>query len=77
VEHFKKPKKLKRQILILFQNQTNMINIIIADDHPLILDGIITTLSDEPDIKIIGKALNGIQLLKLLENINLMLFYST
>jgi DNA-binding NarL/FixJ family response regulator len=46
-----------------------MIEIIITDDHPIMIDGIKTALSDEPNIKIIGEALNGKELLKLLEKI--------
>lgn len=47
-----------------------MIKIIIVDDHPLMIDGIKTALSDVQDIIIIGEALNGKQLLVLLENKN-------
>lgn len=45
-----------------------MIKIIIVDDHQLMIDGIQTTLNDEPDIHIIGTALNGKLLLELLGN---------
>jgi DNA-binding NarL/FixJ family response regulator len=40
------------------------IKIIIADDHPLFIDGVKTALKDNHEIKIIGEALNGNQLLK-------------
>ncbi|MBC8488393.1 MAG: response regulator transcription factor [Bacteroidetes bacterium] len=43
-----------------------MIKVIIVDDHPLMLDGIRTALSDSTEIKIIGEAMNGKDLLKLL-----------
>jgi len=42
-----------------------MINIIIADDHPIFIDGIITALANELDILIIGEALNGKEVLRL------------
>ncbi len=43
-----------------------MINIIIADDHPLILEGFIKILSQESDIEITAKAGNGSELLNIL-----------
>jgi DNA-binding NarL/FixJ family response regulator len=46
-----------------------MINIIIADDHKIFIEGIRTTLSDVDDIYIAGQALNGAELLVRLENI--------
>jgi len=45
------------------------IKIAIADDHPLMIDGIKTALSETSKIKIIGEALNGKQLLLLMETI--------
>ncbi len=45
-----------------------MINIIIADDHPIFLDGIKTTLADINNINIAGEALNGIAVLELLKS---------
>jgi len=46
-----------------------MINIIIADDHKIFIEGIRTTLSDVDDINIVGQALNGKQLLELLRKV--------
>jgi len=43
-----------------------MIKLIIVDDHPLMIDGIKTAISDTPDISIIGEANNGKQLLEIL-----------
>jgi len=43
------------------------IKLIIADDHQLMIEGIKTILSETPEIKIIGEALNGKQLLEMLE----------
>ena len=45
-----------------------MINVIIADDHQMFIDGIKSLLINEPDIEIIGEALNGKQVLEKLEN---------
>lgn len=44
-----------------------MISIIIADDHKLFREGLTSLLHDESDLKVIGHANNGIELLKLLE----------
>lgn len=44
-----------------------MINVLIADDHQLLIDGIKTTLDDVQDIKIVAEAKDGFQVLKILE----------
>lgn len=41
-----------------------MINLIIADDHPMFIDGVRTVLADAQDISIVGEALNGLQALE-------------
>jgi len=44
-----------------------MIRIIIADDHLMFIDGIKALLGNEPEVNIVGHALNGVALLSLLE----------
>jgi len=44
------------------------INIIIADDHQLFIDGIKSILNKSIDIEIVGEGNNGLEVLKLLEN---------
>ena len=44
-----------------------MINILIADDHQLLIDGIKATMSGIEDISIVGEAFNGYQVLEQLE----------
>lgn len=44
-----------------------MINLMIADDHPLLIDGIKTTLKGSADINIVGEANNGFQVLEKLD----------
>lgn len=44
-----------------------MIKIVIADDHQMFIDGIKVLLGQEPDISVAGEALNGKELLDLLE----------
>lgn len=44
-----------------------MIKLIIADDHPMMIEGIKSALKDEPTIKIVAVANNGVQLQKALE----------
>lgn len=43
-----------------------MIKVIIGDDHPLIMDGILSVLKSETDIKVVGLAANGKEVLDLL-----------
>ena len=44
-----------------------MINILIADDHQLLIDGIKAALADSEDISIVGEANNGYQVLEKLD----------
>lgn len=44
-----------------------MIKIIIADDHQMFIDGIKSLLGNEADMKVTGEALNGKEVLALLE----------
>lgn len=44
-----------------------MIHIMIADDHQMFIDGLKSILKNEKEIKIIGEALNGFDLLKQFE----------
>lgn len=49
-------------------NPNQVISVIIADDHKIIMDGLTEMLNHEPDIQIVGKAINGEVLLDLLKN---------
>ena len=44
-----------------------MIRLIIADDHPVIRDGIKTILSKEKDIVLVATVENGLELLEMLK----------
>lgn len=44
-----------------------MINVLIADDHQLLIDGIKSTLEDVPEIQIVAEAKNGFQVLETLQ----------
>jgi DNA-binding NarL/FixJ family response regulator len=44
-----------------------MINVLIADDHQILIDGIKATLQDVPDINIVAEAKDGFQVLKKLK----------
>jgi DNA-binding NarL/FixJ family response regulator len=44
-----------------------MINILIADDHPMLIDGIKTTLAGVEDLQIVAEANNGYQVLEKLD----------
>ncbi|HEX8547248.1 MAG TPA: response regulator transcription factor, partial [Cytophagaceae bacterium] len=45
-----------------------MINIILAEDHVLLREGLVALLKDESDINIVGEAGNGIEVKELLEH---------
>jgi len=45
-----------------------MIRLVIADDHPIIINGIKTLFEKERDIELINEVNNGVELLKLLED---------
>ena len=45
----------------------NKINLLIVDDHTMFLEGIISLLERESNITIIGKAINGIDALKIVQ----------
>ncbi len=45
----------------------NKINLLIADDHTMFLQGIISLLEQEPNITIVGKAINGIEALEIIK----------
>ncbi len=44
-----------------------MIKVVIADDHPVIIDGIMTVLDDVPEIEVVGKVFDGIQLCEFID----------
>lgn len=41
------------------------IRIVLADDHAVILDGLVQTLNDQPDFEVLGQAINGQQAIDL------------
>jgi DNA-binding NarL/FixJ family response regulator len=43
------------------------INLLIADDHTMFLQGLMSLLEQEPNITIIGKAINGIEALEIIK----------
>lgn len=45
----------------------NQINIAIADDHQIVIDGIKTIMSDSPEIKIVGEAYNGLEIIEIVK----------
>ena len=44
-----------------------MINVLVADDHQIIIDGLKTILEDAEDVNIVAEAKDGYQVLKVLE----------
>ncbi|NER80762.1 MAG: response regulator transcription factor [Leptolyngbya sp. SIO1D8] len=45
-----------------------MIQIVIADDHQMLIDGLKAMLEGEPDIAVVAVAYNGLEVLEILEN---------
>ncbi|MBU2651079.1 MAG: response regulator transcription factor [Bacteroidetes bacterium] len=45
-----------------------MINVLIADDHKIMVDGLLHILEGDPEINIVGIAFNGAEVLAILEN---------
>ena len=48
----------------------NKITILIADDHNLFRSGIISLIEEEPEIKVVGEASNGKELISLYNQLN-------
>ncbi len=44
-----------------------MIQVIVADDHPVIRSGLVRVLADEPDMQVVGEAQDAAELLHLLK----------
>ncbi|MEO1258847.1 MAG: response regulator transcription factor [Bacteroidota bacterium] len=49
-------------------NDLTPVKIIIADDHEVIIDGLIALLATEKDLQVVGRANNGNQLLEIIKN---------
>jgi DNA-binding NarL/FixJ family response regulator len=47
------------------------INLLIADDHTMFLQGIVSLLEQEPELNVVGKAVNGIEALEIIKNQNI------
>src|ERR1041385_8803125 len=48
---------------------TDAIRVLIADDHPIVRDGLRMILSDAPEIQVVGEAENGLQAIEMAEEI--------
>lgn len=46
-----------------------MIKIVVADDHKIVIDGIISFLEKESNIEIVGHALDGEEVIEILDNV--------
>jgi NarL family two-component system response regulator LiaR len=47
----------------------NNIKILIVDDHPMMREALLTALADEPNLHVVGEASNGIEALKLADEL--------
>jgi len=48
---------------------SNPIRILVADDHPVVRDGLCTMLATQPDFQVVGEAENGNEVVKLVERL--------
>lgn len=48
---------------------TEGISVVIADDHPLVRDGIVAILTREPDIAVVGEAASGVEAVALVDRL--------
>jgi DNA-binding NarL/FixJ family response regulator len=46
----------------------NSIRILIADDHPVVQDGLMAVLNTQPDFEIVGLAATGVEVLEKIED---------
>jgi DNA-binding NarL/FixJ family response regulator len=53
---------------VLMPSDTKRIQIAIADDHAVLLESLTTLLETQPDMKVIGKATNGNEALRLVQD---------
>lgn len=48
---------------------TGVIRILVADDHPIVRDGLIAILGTQADFQVVGKVSNGLEVLREVENL--------
>lgn len=48
---------------------TEPVRVVVADDHPLFREGVVHSLSSEPDIEIVGEAADGSEAVRLVEDL--------
>jgi DNA-binding NarL/FixJ family response regulator len=54
----------------LHSKQKNKTGILIADDHPLFRQSLMTVLKNEPDFEVVGEASNGVEAVKMTEELS-------
>jgi DNA-binding NarL/FixJ family response regulator len=52
------------------QGETRVIRVVLADDHPIVRDGLRKLLSLEDDIEVVGEASDGHELLRAVQEVN-------
>lgn len=48
-------------------DMSDPIRILVADDHPVVRDGLVAILSTQPDFNVVGEAANGVEAVRLAE----------
>jgi len=49
---------------------TEQIRILVADDHPIVRDGLIAILSTQPDFQVVGEAASGVEVVRLVDQLD-------
>lgn len=49
---------------------TSCIRILVADDHPVVRDGLVAILSTQPDFEVVGQAGNGLEVIQQVQTLN-------
>ena len=46
---------------------TDLIHILVADDHPIVREGLVAILSTQPDFEVVGEAATGSEVVRLVK----------
>jgi len=46
------------------------IRILVADDHPIVREGLVAILSTQPDFQVVGEAASGVEVVQLVQKLN-------
>src|SRR5438132_310947 len=53
-----------RSVIRIFTDMAKTIRILVADDHPIVREGLVAILGTQPDFDVVGEAGNGAELVR-------------